>query len=99
MTTKKPVKDAKKPKKPRKKKTPNVVEMPEPTTTEDMREYLDAAIGLSNIISPDKITGYFIYVWSEMDDGNFADCAAFNRGGMHPYLFPLVVKKALERNM
>jgi hypothetical protein len=81
------------------KKSAGVVEMPPPTMPDDQREFINAAIGLSEVIVPDKIVGYFIYCWSEDDEGSFMDCAAFNRGGMHPYLFPEVVKKALEKNM
>lgn len=101
MTTKdkKPKKPAAKREASKKKVTADVVAIPPPTMPDDQREFINAAIGLSEIIVPDKIVGYFIYCWSEDSDGAFIDCAAFNRGGMHPYLFPEVVKKALERNM
>ena len=96
-------KDKPKEKKSRKKKDPsppsNVVEVPAPEITEDKRRFLDTSVEIIDAFQGVPIKGYAIYVWSEGEDGDIHDMGAYSRGDIHPYLFPEVVKKALERYM
>lgn len=96
-------KDKPKEKKSRKKKDPsppsNVVEVPPPALTDDKRKFLDASMEIVDAFQETPIKGYAIYVWAEGEEGDMFDMVAYSRGDVHPYLFPEVVKKALERFM
>ena len=101
MATKKPSKEIKKP---RKKKDPsppsNVVEVTPPELSSDRRVFLDSTVEIIDSFPPKSvIKGYAIYAWTEEEDGTVYDMVGYNRGQIHPYLFPDVVKKALERFM